>query len=471
MSLVDDLIKYKQENIIRFHMPGHKGHTMGFENLEKLRQNLFEIDVTEVEGTDNLHVPTGIIKNAMERAKDFYRCGNSFFIVNGSTAGIYSMILGLLKPKDKIIIQRNCHRSVFSACLLLDLEVRYINPSIDKELNIPVSIKTDEVIKILDENKDAKAILLTYPTYYGTCFDLKKVINEARKRGVYVLIDAAHGAHLILSESLPDDPIMLGADAAVYSLHKTTPALTQCSILNVRDGVDVTGIKFMLSVFQTTSPSYVFMSSIDLAIDTMNRYGSELIEKNICYANRLRNRLKNSKYNVVGLDRIGKFDIFDIDSTRLVISCNLGGILLDNILREKYKIQVEMADSKNIVLIGTMFDKEEYYDILYRALMDIQNKYEFNSKYDIFNINIDYKQRINMRSAYYGNKERIPFKNSIGRISAEMIVPYPPGVPILMPGEEITDEIIEAVNMMRGKVTLNGISDKDAEFIYVIKED
>lgn len=471
MALIDDLIRYKEENNIRFHMPGHKGHTMGFEKLESLRKNLFEIDVTEVEGTDNLHVPTGIIKNAMDRAREFYKCGHSFFLVNGSTAGIYSMILGLLKPKDKIIIQRNCHRSVFSACLLGDLEVRYINPSIDKDFNIPVSIKTEEVINILDENKDAKAILLTYPTYYGTCFDLKKVINEARKRGVYVLVDAAHGAHLICSDNLPDDPIMLGADAAVYSLHKTTPALTQCSILNVREGIDVTGIKFMMSVFQTTSPSYVLMSSIDLAIDIMNNKGKELVEKNICYSNKLRNRLKNSKYCTIGLDKIGKFDIFDVDSTRLVISSDIGGILLDNILRQKYKIQVEMADSKNIVLIGTMFDKEEYYDILYRALMDIQNKYEFNSKYDIFNINIDYKQRINMRSAYYGNKERIPFKNAKGRISAEMIVPYPPGVPILMPGEEITEEVIEAVNIMRGKVTLNGINDKDAEFIYVIKED
>ncbi|CDF57172.1 aminotransferase class I/II-fold pyridoxal phosphate-dependent enzyme [Thermobrachium celere] len=469
MSLIDDLIKYKQEVDVRFHMPGHKGNTFEFDELERLREHLFSIDVTEVEGTDNLHVPNGIIKNAQDRAKEFYGAEHSFFLVNGSTAGIYSMILGLLKPKDKIIVQRNCHRSVYSACMLGDLDVVYVNPVIDEEFHIPVSLDIEQILDVMDSNLDAKAIVLTYPTYYGTCFDLKRVIQEAKKRGMYVLIDSAHGAHFKCSSKLPEDAIELGADAVVYSLHKTTPALTQCSILNVNN-VDITGIKFMLSIFQTTSPSYVLMSSIDAAVNIMNKKGTELIERTILSANKLRERLKIIGFDSINLDRIGRYNIKDIDTTRIVISSNIGGYLLDEILRKKYKIQVEMSDNKNIVLIGSMFDKEDYYEYLYKALCDIKNKYLEGNKQNINYADVKYKIRMNMRSAYYSKKERVLLKNAKGLVSAEMIVPYPPGVPILMPGEEITEDIIHFINENRGKIALNGISDKNAEYIYVVKE-
>jgi arginine/lysine/ornithine decarboxylase len=469
LPLVDDLLKYKEEVEIRFHMPGHKGNTLNFNELEILKESLFSIDVTEVDGTDNLHVPTGIIKEAQQRASEFYGAKHSFFLVNGSTAGIYSMILGLLNPKEKIIIQRNCHRSVYSACILGDLEVVYVNPTIDEEFNIPVSLDVEEIIDVMDKNLDAKAIVLTYPTYYGTCFDLEKVIKEARKRNIYVLIDSAHGAHLKCSTYLPKDPIELGADAAVYSLHKTTPALTQCSILNVNiDNID--GIKFMLNMFQTTSPSYLLMSSIDAAIGIMNRSGKELLEKTIYYANKLRNRLNLIGYKTLGIEDIGKYKINDIDTTRIVIFSDIGGHNLNEILRKKYKIQVEMSDDNNIVLIGSMFDKEDYYEYLYTALLDIKNKFiQGKNKSQSF-LKKDYKIRINMRSAYYSKKERLPLKEALGRISAEMLVPYPPGVPLLMPGEEITDDIIDFIEQNRGKITFNGISDEGAEYIYVIKE-
>lgn len=469
MSLIDDLLKYKEEVDIRFHMPGHKGNTFNFKELVSLKENLFTIDVTEVEGTDNLHVPTGIIKEAQERASLFYGAKHSFFLVNGSTAGIYSMILGLLNPKEKIIVQRNCHRSVYSACMLGDLEVVYVNPVIDEEFNIPVSLDVEEIIDVMNKNLDAKAIVLTYPTYYGTCFDLEKVIKEAKKRNIYVLIDSAHGAHFKCSTYLPKDAIELGADAVVYSLHKTAPALTQCSILNVNlDNVD--GIKFMLSVFQTTSPSYLFMSSIDAAIGIMNKSGKELVEKTISYANRLRNRLNSIGYKTLGIERIGKYKINDIDATRIVIYSEIGGHNLNEILRKKYKIQVEMSDDNNIVLIGSMFDKEDYYEYLYTALIDIKNKYiQGENKRRAF-LKTDYKIRMNMRQAYYSQKEKLPIKEARGRISAEMLVPYPPGVPLVMPGEEITEDIITFLEKNRGKITFNGISDRNAEYIYVIKE-
>ncbi|SEG13894.1 lysine decarboxylase [Caloramator fervidus] len=467
--LINGILDYIKQKNIPFHMPGHKNNAKDFEELKVIQKYLFDMDLTEVDGLDNLHSPEGIIKETQEKISKCLGSEESFILVNGSTAGIYSMILGVTKPKDKIIIQRNSHRSVYSAAFLGDLEVEYINPKVLDGFNIPVSIDLDEAFKVIEKNKDAKAVVLTYPTYYGTCFDLESLINHAHKHGILVLVDEAHGAHFPFNNKLPKSAISLGADVSVNSFHKTLPSLTQTAVLNVNKGVDVEGIKYMLRMFQSTSPSYVLMASVDAAINIMEREGEKLLDEVIYYIDEFKKDIKGfDSYNILDENFIGKSFIYDLDKTRIVINTSFGGKVLDSILRKNYNIQVEMSDIFNIVLIGSVGDKKEFYDRLKFALLDLKDKMP-KTVFDYKNYSVSYKKVLSLREAYYLPKKKVKLREAKGLVSAEMVVPYPPGIPILIPGEIITDEIIELLDIYRANnITLNGLSDSNAEYIFVV---
>lgn len=489
MPIIEGLKKYIEEGVISFHMPGHKNNRRGFEELSWIQDNLYKIDNTEVPGLDNLHMPEEMILEAQLAAARAFKSNRSYFLINGSTSGIYSMILGATKPGDKIIVQRNCHKSVFTACLLGDLETAYLNPSILEGFNIAVSLSVEDVIRIMDKNSDAKAIVLTYPTYYGTCMDLESIAREAHKRNILVLVDEAHGAHSYFSSKLPKGAMECGADVSVTSLHKTTPALTQTALLNAGD-IEVSGIEFMLRTFQSTSPSYVFLASMDAARYIMEERGSQLIDELLENIGIFKEKIsKVSFYEVLGNEHRSRGNIFDMDTTKLVIKSPIGGAKLDCILREKYGLQVEMSDINNIVALTSIGNDGESFERLYKALAEIADKNEEMAEGSLWAANATgmpigvlksrgsmniikkgYKASISMRAAYYSIKRKVKLKDAVGMISSEMASPYPPGIPILLPGEIITPEIIEGIYFYKNcGIHINGLSDKSVEYIDVVE--
>lgn len=471
MPILDGLLKYADENNISFHIPGHKNNRKSFRELEIIKENLYRIDNTEVLGLDNLHIPEGMILKAEEEAARAFCAKESFFLVNGSTCGIYSMIMGVTKPKDKIIIQRNCHRSVYMACFLGDLNPVYINPTILDEFNIAASIDEEEVIKVMDKNTDAKAIVLTYPTYYGTCCNLEKIINEAHKRNILVLVDEAHGAHFYFNDKFPKGAMIAGADACTVSMHKTTPSLTQTAILNIGKNIDSEGIRFMLRAHQTTSPSYVFMASIDSARYIMENRGRKLLDSLIDNIDDFKNKTKDiDMFKIIDLSYKGRAKIYDMDPARIVISSKIGGKRLEHILRYRYHIQVEMSDINNVVLVCSVGDTNESFEKLYNALKDISSNEKPNMDFNIDIKFLEHKTILSIKEAYYKKGRKVKLKESLGLISKEMVAPYPPGIPILVPGEIITYDIIEYIEYIKSKgIALNGMSDYKGEYIDTVE--
>ncbi|WP_035377267.1 aminotransferase class I/II-fold pyridoxal phosphate-dependent enzyme [Fervidicella metallireducens] len=471
MPIVEGLIDYINEDIIPFHMPGHKNNKRQFNELNVIRDNLYKMDNTEVPGLDNLHLPEEMILHSQKLAAQAYKAAKSYFLINGSTCGIYSMITGTTKPGDKIIVQRNCHRSVFMACFLGGLNCVYVNPRILDEFNIAVSVETSDLIKIMDENPDAKAIVITNPTFYGTCCNLEEIVKEAHRRKILVLVDEAHGAHFPFNDNLPKSAMECGADVSVVSMHKTTPALTQTALLNVSKGVDTEGIEFMLKLYQSTSPSYILLASIDTARYIMQEKGRILTDELLVNINEFRDKMSSiEEYRLLGKEHIGVKGVSDVDITKIVISSNFGGKNLDNLLRQKYGIQVEMSDVNNITLICSVGDNKESFDLLYNALIDvIKNKEKVNKSIHFKKSIPGYKIAINMREAYYTKKRRIRLCEASGMISGELVAPYPPGIPVLLPGEYITDEIINYIEFVKeNNIPLNGINDGTAEYINVL---
>ena len=470
MPVLDGLIRYAREKNIAFHMPGHKNNINDFYELKLIQEYLYKIDCTEVPGLDNLHMPEEIISDGQKMAAQAYNACSSYFLVNGSTAGIYSMIMGLTRPKDKIIVQRNCHRSVFTACLLGELDAVYVNPVILKNFNIPVSMDFNEIKRVIDENTDAKALVLTYPTYYGTCCDLERITQYAHQRNMLVLVDQAHGAHLAFSDRLPKDALACGADAAVVSLHKSTPAMTQCALLNTNYTVDTSEIEFMLRVFQTTSPSYVLMASIDAARFIMQKKGSELLLELVENISDLSLRLKQlCGYELLDSTSEGSGSIYAFDTTKILLNSSIGGVELSKKLRRDYNIQVEMADINNVLLITSIGDNKNSFELLYKALGSINGQDILTHKAVDSLPMPGYKKVTDMRQAYYSKKRIVKLESAAGLVSAEMAAPYPPGVPVILPGEMITDEIIDYLGIIkRAGIPVNGLSDSECSSIYVL---
>ncbi len=471
MPVLEGLIKYAQEKNLSFHMPGHKNNLRSFSELETIRSYLYSIDLTEVPGVDNLHCPEDMILQGEELAAKAFGAYKSYFLVNGSTCGIYSMIMGTTKPGDKIILQRNCHRSVYMACLMGNLDTVYITPEVVPGFNIPGGLSISQVEKTIKENRDAKAVVITYPSYYGICSDIRSIADLAHKNNMLLLVDEAHGAHFGFSESVPRTALSLGADAAVISLHKSTPAMTQCSLLNISESVDNKGIPFMLRVFQTTSPSYILMASIDASRYIMQSRGKELLEELLCSVRDFRKKSETLQgFTMLDKGFMGKYGVHDIDITKLVISSHMGGRKLEEALRRGYRIQVEMSDLNNIVLIGTVGDTEKSYYLLYNALKALDSTYKQNESAVVPKERPDYIQAVNMREAYYRPREGIRLEAAEGRISCELAAPYPPGIPVLLPGEIITREIIDFIKQqLEYGIPINGLEDSTGEYISVVK--
>lgn len=458
LPILNGVLKYIEEKNILFSMPGHKG-SLGFlftKEGKKFCKNILQCDLTEVEGLDNLHNSEGIIKESGYLLSRFYNSKKSYFLVNGSTSGNLAMIFSCFKEEDKIIVERNCHRSIFNGIIMRKLKPIYIKNKVYRQFNAPLSIDLEHFLSLIKENKDAKGIVITYPNYYGVCPNLEIIIKEAKKYNMKVLIDSAHGAHFGVCEKLPKSALELGADMVVMSAHKTLPSLTQTAFLHIgKDSiVDINKVDFYISAFSSTSPSYLFLCSMDYSRFYLEKYGQEHYNELINRANYYRKKINllDSFYILNHSDikhlNLKYKDVMDIDLTRYIINVknNLNASDLSKYLRE-CGIQCEMSDGNNIILILSPFYNEGIMDILYESLYEWDKNYNNKDK-DKDNLNYNYIET-NMNIYPYEVLEReylwIDYKDSLGKISYNNIVPYPPGVPIIMAGEVINKEIINAI--------------------------
>lgn len=476
--LFDALMEYVDRETIPFHVPGHKKGVGIDEEFKKfIGENPFKIDVTVFKLVDSLHHPTGPIKKAQELAADAYGSKASFFCIHGTSGAIQAMIMSVVKSGDKIIIPRNVHKSVTSGIILSGATPVYMQPELDKRVGIAHGVTPETVEKTLKENPDAKAVLIINPTYYGVATDIKKIADIVHSYDIPLIVDEAHGPHLGFNDKLPMSSIEAGADICCQSTHKIIGALTQCSLLHVgSERIDVNRVQQILSLLQTTSPSYILMASLDCARRQIAINGKELLDKAINLANYAREEInKIPGFYCFGKEIIGNPGVFAIDPTKITITCrDLGitGFQLDMILSNKYHIQLELSDLYNGLAVGSFGDTKENIDALINALKEISQEYKNNEnkKSDFIDIPAIPEQVQIPREAFNSEKVVLPLKDSRGRISGEFLLAYPPGIPVLCPGEIITEEIINYIQKLKDTgLYVQGTEDSEVNFIKVVK--
>ena len=444
-NLQEKLEEYYNKNYLPMHMPGHK------RNVELLGEKLpYKIDITEIDGFDDLHHASGIIKNIENKAKRIYGSKRSFILVNGSTCGILAGIRSVINFGDKVLVARNSHKSVYNAIEINGLNPIYMLPKIGED-GIDGNIDSNEVEEKLKENKDIKLVILTSPTYEGVISDVSFIVSIAHKYNVPVLVDEAHGAHLRFMENICDkEALNSGADIVIQSLHKTLPALTGTALLHIQgDLVKEENVARELSIFETSSPSYILMSSIEECLDIIESKGKELFKEyqdNLKYFYNEAKKFKNLK--ILG-NEIENKDYYDFG--KIVIKTNetnITGKELADILRNDYKIELEMSSINYALAMTSLCDSRENFKRLLDALIDIDNKLEKENKNkEELNIKLQLpKKEISILEAIKNNNSEFKNYNELeGRISKEYVWVYPPGIPLITPGEVISKELIKKI--------------------------
>lgn len=481
------LKKIIDEKIISFHMPGHKwGNIYNRLKYTDILEELYKTDTTEIPGTDNLHSPEDIIKDSVSKAQKVFNSGKTYYLINGSTCGIEAAIMAICNPGEKLILSRDSHQSAVNACILGDIIPIYIKSKIDKYTNIQKGNSFEDVKKVIDENEDASALFLTYPTYYGITFELEKMIAYAHDKGMIVVIDEAHGAHLGLSEKLPKTALECGADIVIQSTHKTLPAFTQSSMMHIskealKSGrVDTDRIEKMLKMTETSSPSYVLMQSLEIAVDIYEKYGKELMEELINNINEFKTKLEEIN-EYTNKSKVKNVDFFKIhnenDLTKLFISSlevGLTGYEFEEILRKEHNIQAELSNYSGTLMIATIGNEKEDFEKLENALIEIYKKSLEEGRKKIKPVDYPYdiipQMVITPREAFYKrDRKNVKIEEAIGKICGENIVPYPPGVCMIAAGEIIPQEIMDYLKYCKQKgMEITGVKDPKFEYIQII---
>ena len=442
-NLQEKLEEYYNKDYLPMHMPGHK------RNVELLEEKLpYKIDITEIDGFDDLHHAEGIIKNIEDKARKIYKSKRSFILVNGSTCGILAGIRSVVDFGDKVLVARNCHKSVYNAIEINGLNPIYMLPQIGKG-GIDRNIDSKQVEEKLKENNDIKLVILTSPTYEGIISDIEAIVDIAHKYNVPVLVDEAHGAHLRFINDICDkDALNAGADIVIQSLHKTLPALTGTALLHIQgDLVKEENVARELSIFETSSPSYILMSSIEECLDIIENRGKKLFEE---YQNNLKyfyNETKNFKNLKILGNEIENKDYYDFG--KIVIKTNktnITGKELICILRKEYKIELEMSSINYALAMTSICDSRENFERLLDALKKIDRSLEQKEEvYNNYDIILPKKEISILEAIKNTNSEFKDYNELKGKISKEYIWVYPPGIPLITPGEIIDDDIIRKI--------------------------
>ena len=483
MSLYEKLTEYCASDVYPFHMPGHKRRACSM-------QDPFSFDITEIDGFDNLHHAEGILKEARERAADLYHSSETHFLVNGSTAGILSAILACVPVGGLLLMARNSHRSAYNAVSLRDIRTEYLYPaeghippgaaSCHSYMDINGPVDPADVEKALSApgRELPSAVFLTSPTYDGIVSDVKAIADIVHRYRIPLIVDEAHGAHFGMHPAFPESSVALGADIVIHSLHKTLPSLTQTALLHVNgDIADRRKLRAMLSVFQTSSPSYVLMASIDSCIRQLAEHGDELFDHYISILCHFREQAQFEQIEVLQTD----------DPSRILLRPrNISARKLYELLRDRYHLQPEMLAPSYVLMLTSVCDSEEGFDRLLQALQEI-NELPSQSGQDICGVPADVRNaaadaaaapadrpvvRVSVYRALNSPQCKVDIHEAAGHISAEYLYLYPPGVPLLAPGEEITPGLIRlAERLAEDGYELQGTEDYTLSSIWIIKED
>lgn len=473
--IYEALVKYKSMRILPFDVPGHK-HGKGNPKLtEFLGEQCLSVDVNSMKPLDNLCHPVSVIKEAEELAADAFGAKHAFLMVNGTTSAVQAMVMSVCKKGDKIIMPRNVHRSAINALILSGATPVYINPGVNKKLGIPLGMSVADIENAIKENPEAKAVLVNNPTYYGICSNLKAITELAHKNGMYVLVDEAHGTHFYFGENMPISAMAAGADMAAVSMHKTGGSLTQSSFLLTNCDLHVGYIRQIINLTQTTSGSYLLLSSLDLARRELALNGKEIFKRVIDLAEYARKEInKMGGFYAYSKELIDDNEVFDFDVTKLSVytrDIGLAGIEVYDMLRDDYDIQIEFGDIGNILSIISVGDDKAAVEKLVLAISQIKKSKDGDNIDDFDHEYITPDVVMTPQKAFYSNKRSMLFEECDNEICGEFVMCYPPGIPILAPGERITKDSLDYISYAKEKgCFLTGTEDINIERINVVEE-
>ncbi|HGS3162421.1 TPA: aminotransferase class I/II-fold pyridoxal phosphate-dependent enzyme [Streptococcus pneumoniae] len=472
--IYEALVKLRKKRIVPFDVPGHKRGRGNPELVELLGEKCVGIDVNSMKPLDNLGHPISIIRDAEELAADAFGASHAFLMIGGTTSSVQTMILATCKAGDKIILPRNVHKSAINALVLCGAIPIYIEMSVDPKIGIALGLENDRVVQAIKDHPDAKAILINNPTYYGICSDLKGLTEMAHEAGMMVLVDEAHGAHLHFTDKLPISAMDAGADMAAVSMHKSGGSLTQSSILLIGEQMNSEYVRQIINLTQSTSASYLLMASLDISRRNLALRGKESFEKVIElseYARREINAIGG--YYAYSKELIDGVSVCDFDVTKLSVytqGIGLTGIEVYDLLRDEYDIQIEFGDIGNILAYISIGDRIQDIERLVGALADIKRLYSRDGKDLIAGEYIQPELVLSPQEAFYSERKSLTLDDSVGQVCGEFVMCYPPGIPILAPGERITREIVDYIQFAKERgCSLQGTEDPEVNHINVIK--
>ena len=471
--IMEALNRLREARIVPFDVPGHKRGRGNKELTEFLGQQCLSVDVNSMKMLDNLCHPVSVIARAERLVADAFHAKHAFFMVNGTTSAVQSMVMAACKRGEKIIMPRNVHRSAINALILSGATPVYVNPGVDQRLGIPLGMSVNDVVKAMDENPDAKAVLVNNPTYYGICSNLREIVRLAHDRGMLVLADEAHGTHFYFGENMPVSAMDAGADMASVSMHKSGGSLTQSSFLLVNNEVSPGYVRQIINLTQTTSGSYLLMSSLDISRRNLALHGKSIF-RTVCdmaqYTREEINRIGG--YYAYSRELVNGDDIFDFDITKLsvyTLDIGLAGIEVYDILRDEFDIQIEFGDIGNILAYISVGDRRLDLERLCSALSEIKRRFSKDRTGMFDHEYINPQVRMTPQQAFYGEKRSLPIRESTGQVCSEFVMCYPPGIPILAPGEYITQEILDYILYAKEKgCFMTGTEDPTIEHINVL---
>ena len=464
--LYEAIEKFRKKRIVPFDVPGHKRGRGNPELVDLLGERCVGIDVNSMKPLDNLCHPVSVIKEAEELTAEAFGAEHAFFMVGGTTQAVQNMVLSVCKAGDEIIVPRNVHKSVINALILCGAIPVYLNTEINAKLGIVLGVTVQQVEKTIQEHPNAVAVLVNNPTYYGICSDIKGICDIAHSYGLKVLADEAHGTHFYFGGGLPVSAMAAGADMAAVSMHKSGGSLTQSSMLLLNKGMNQDYVRQIINLTQTTSASYLLLSSLDISRRNLALRGEESFGKVIQMAEYARNEINSiGGYYAYGKDLVNGTSVYDFDVTKLsvyTLGIGLAGIEVYDLLRDEYDIQIEFGDICNILAYISIGDRIQDIERLVGALADIERLYRKDKTGMLTGEYISPKVECSPQKAFYAQKVSLPIEQTAGKISGEFVMCYPPGIPILAPGERITAEILDYIEYAKAKgCSMTGPEDPD----------
>lgn len=474
--LLEALERFRKMRIVPFDVPGHKRGRGNPELTAFLGEECVGIDVNSMKPLDNLCHPVSVIREAEQLAADAFGAAEAFLMVGGTTSSVQSMVLSAVSQDDKIILPRNVHRSVINALVLCGAHPVYVNPQTNERLGISLGMRLEDVRAAITANRDAKAVLVNNPTYYGICSDLRGIVELAHEYGMLVLVDEAHGTHFYFGESFPVNAMSAGADMSSVSMHKSGGSLTQSSFLLTGPNVSAGYVRQVINLTQTTSASYLLMSSLDISRRNLALHGQEVFDRVKRMAKYARDEINNiGGYYAYGEELVdgGGGSVFAFDPTKLsvhTLDIGLAGIEVYDLLRDEYDIQIEFGDLGNILAYLSIGDRNRDIERLVGALSEIRRRHRRDKTGLMRQEYLDPEVVVSPKAAFYAEKESLPRGESGGRICSEFVMCYPPGIPILAPGERITQKILDYIDYAKNKgCSMTGPEDPDIENLNVLK--